>query len=112
MSPHFYSTDEEVEKARAGILNSFVFNSDSTLEILNQQLTYEYYGYPLDWQQRYRAGIEKVTTAQVREAAKKYVFPDKFAIVVVGDRKTIEPGIRALNLGAIKELALDDVFGK
>jgi len=77
-------TDEEVEKAKAGILNSFVFNSDSTLEILNQQLTYEYYGYPLDWQQRYRAGIEKVTTAQVREAAKKYVFPDKFAIVVVG----------------------------
>jgi hypothetical protein len=83
-------TDEEVEKAKAGILNSFVFNSDSTLEILNQQLTYEYYGYPLDWQQRYRAGIEAVTTAQVREAAKKYVSPDKFAILVVGPSKGMD----------------------
>jgi len=31
--------------------------------------------------------------------------------VVAGDRATIEPGIRALNLGPIHELSIDDVFG-
>jgi hypothetical protein len=33
-------------------------------------------------------------------------------VVVVGDKKTIEPGIRALNLGTVKELTVDEVFGK
>jgi hypothetical protein len=31
--------------------------------------------------------------------------------VVVGDRAKIEPGIRALNLGPINILTVDDVFG-
>ena len=77
-------TDDEVSKARSGILNSFVFRADSARKILSQQLTYEYFGYPLDWQERYREGIENVTTAEVREAAKKYLHPDRFSILVVG----------------------------
>ena len=48
-----------------------------------------------DLHQRVRA----VTPADVQRAAERYIQPDKFAVVVVGDRKTIEPGIRALNLG-------------
>jgi zinc protease len=77
-------TDEEVAKSKAGILNSFVFNSDSGRKILNQQITYEYYGYPLDWLARYRDGIDKVTTAQVREAAAKYIHTAQLSILVVG----------------------------
>ncbi len=80
-------TDEEVAKAKMGILNSFIFNSDSSGKILSQQVTYEYYGYPLDWLTRYRNGIEKVTTAQVREVAAKYVHPDQMAILVVGPKE-------------------------
>jgi len=77
-------TEEEVAKAKQSILNSFVFNSDSTAKILGQQVTYEYFGYPLDWLDRYRQGIEKVTTEQARAAASRYIQPDKFAILVVG----------------------------
>ena len=77
-------TDEEVRKAKDGILNSFIFNSDSRSEILGQQVTYEYYGYPLDWLSRYQKGIQGVTTAQVREAAEEYLHPDRFSILVVG----------------------------
>jgi len=43
--------------------------------------------------------------------ARKYIQPSRFAVVVVGDRKAIEPGIRALNLGSMKPLGIDDVFG-
>ena len=32
-------------------------------------------------------------------AAQKYIQPEKFAVVIVGDRKVIEPAIKALNLG-------------
>jgi len=77
-------TDEEVRKAKDGILNSFIFNSDSRSEILGQQVTYEYYGYPLDWLSRYQKGIQGVTTAQVREAAEEYLHPNRFSILVVG----------------------------
>lgn len=77
-------SDEEVAKAKQAILNSFVFNSDSPRKILQQQLTFEYYGYPLDWLSRYRQGIEAVTTAQVRVAAAKHLRPGEFAIMVVG----------------------------
>ncbi len=77
-------TDDEVEKARAAILNSFVFLADSTGEILARQLTYEYFGYPLDWLDRYRQGIDAVTTDQVRAAAAKHIRPDDFVTLVVG----------------------------
>jgi zinc protease len=79
-------TEEEVAKAKEGILNSFVFLADSTSEILQRQLTYEYFGYPLDWLDRYRAGIEAVTVDQVRQAAADHIRPDQFSILVVGPK--------------------------
>jgi zinc protease len=77
-------SDAEVSTAKQTILNSFIFRYDTKRKILNQQLLYEYYGYPLDWLSRYRAGVEAVTPEQVRAAAAKYLQPDQFAIVVVG----------------------------
>ena len=37
--------------------------------------------------------------------------PTRFAVVITGDRKVIEPGIRALKLGPIKMMTIDEVFG-
>jgi zinc protease len=80
-------TDEEVKMAKESILNSFVFNFDSKEEILAQQMTYAYFGYPADYLSRYRENIEKVTTADVARVAKKYVHKDQLAILVVGPNK-------------------------
>ena len=57
------------------------------------------------------AALRAVTAADVQRVARKYIQPDRVVVVVVGDRKVIEPGIRALNLGEIKTLGIDDVFG-
>lgn len=76
-------TEEEVRKARQGLLNSFVFTVDSLQEALSRQLTLEYYGYPPDWTAKYRAGIEAVTVEQVRKAA-RHLRPEEFSILVVG----------------------------
>jgi len=78
------ATDAELTLAKQSILNSFVFNNDSTEEILGQQLAFEYYGQPLDWLERYRAAVDKVTAADVARVAQKYIHPDRFSIVVVG----------------------------
>jgi len=45
----------------------------------------------------------------VQRVARRYIAPDHFAIVVVGDRGQIEAGIRALNEGPI---ALRDLWGQ
>lgn len=77
-------TDEEVAKAKQALLNAFVFNSDAPRRVLAQQLYYEFYGYPLDWLARYRAGVEAVTPDQVRQAMARHLRPGEFAILVVG----------------------------
>jgi zinc protease len=77
-------SEEEVRKAKSSILNSFIFNVDTRAKILGQQLTFEYYGFPLDWVTRYRQGIESVTLERVRGVAEKYIHPERFVILVVG----------------------------
>ncbi|MGB0909769.1 MAG: M16 family metallopeptidase [Nitrospirales bacterium] len=86
-------TDEEVSKAKAARLNSFVFSVDSPSKILGKYLTYEYFGYPSDWLMKFKKGIEQVSTEQVREAARKHLRPKDFSILVVGPRVGTAPAL-------------------
>jgi zinc protease len=58
-------SETEIKRAKDSILNGFVFNLDSPEKILREQMTYEFYGYSLDYLDRFRAGVEKVTPADV-----------------------------------------------
>ncbi len=55
------ATPEELTKAKEAILNSFVFRFDSKEKVLRERMTYEFYGYPADFLERYREGIAKVS---------------------------------------------------
>ncbi|HEX4495516.1 MAG TPA: pitrilysin family protein [Thermoanaerobaculia bacterium] len=83
-------TDAEVAKTKQAIRNSFIFEHDSKRKILEQEVFCEYYGYPLDWLDRYLHGIEAVTPEQVRVVAAKYLHPEQFTIVVVGPSKGLD----------------------
>ena len=52
-----------------------------------------------------------MTADDVHKVAATYIQPAKFAVVVVGDRKAIEAGIRALNLAPVRVLTVDEVIG-
>lgn len=95
-------TAQEIELAKQAILNSFIFNSATTEQVLGQQVTYEYYGVPLDWMERYRAGIEKVTPADTARVARQYITPDRFAILVVGPAEGRDKPLSTF--GAVKTL--------
>ena len=69
------------------------------------------YKLPDDYWERYVPNIQAVTADAVQKAAEMYVQPSHFAVVVVGDRKKIEPGIRALKLGPIRAMSVDEVIG-
>lgn len=68
------------------------------------------YGLPDDYFSKYVPAINAVTAADVERVAREYIGVNSVAIVIVGDRKVIEPGIRALNLGPINTLTLEQVF--
>ena len=54
-------------------------------------MLYEYYGYPPDFLERYRAGIEKVTVDDVARVARKYVGTRTLALLVVGKAAGFRP---------------------
>ncbi len=83
-------TQAEVKKAKDAILNSFIFEFDSTEKVLAERIRYEFYGYPPDFLERYRAAIEKVTPADVDRVARKYLHPDRMAVLVVGNAKDFD----------------------
>lgn len=95
-------TDDELSQAKESFLNSFVFNFDSRGEIINRLLTYEYYGYPQDFLQQTRAGIEDVTAQDVQRVARKYLKPDSMHVVVVGNRDHFETPLS--ELGNVNEI--------
>ncbi len=78
-------TPTELKSAKDEVLNSFIFNYDSREKTLNEQVTLALYGYPPDFLERYKDGVEKVTAADVTRVANKYVDVSKLAIVVVGN---------------------------
>ncbi|MEO7040854.1 MAG: pitrilysin family protein [Gemmatimonadaceae bacterium] len=66
------------------------------------------YSLPLDYYNHVVDQIGSVTQADVQRVATKYIDPSHLAILIVGDRKSIEAPIRALNIGPI---VLLDVAG-
>jgi len=102
---------EELARARHYVALRFPGRFETTGDIsrrLEEELIYHL---PDDYYAAYVQNIEAVTAADVQRVAQKYIQPQRFAVVVVGDRTAIEPGITALNLGPIKVLTLDEVFG-
>ena len=79
------ATPEELKRAKDNILNSFVFQFDTPEKVLHEKMAYEFYHYPLDFLERYRAQVEKVTIADVTRVAAKYVHKDRMAVLVVGN---------------------------
>ena len=95
-------TDDEIQRAKDAILNAFIFRLDSPDKILGERMTYEYYGYPPDWLDKYQAEIKKVTAADVNRVAAKYLHKDQLAVLVVGNTKEFDKPLSSL--GSVKQI--------
>ena len=94
--------DAEIKKAKDSILNSFIFNFDTPDKVLREKMAYEFYGYPLDFLEQYRSGVEKVTKVDVARVASKYLHKDKLAVLVVGNTKEFDKPMSSL--GSVSEI--------
>jgi zinc protease len=94
--------DDEIKQAKDAILNAFIFRLDSPDKVLAERVTYEFYGYPADWLDKLPAEIQKVTAADVKRVAAKYVHRDQLAVLVVGNTKEFDKPLSSL--GTVKEI--------
>jgi len=97
-------TEEELKRAKDNILNSFLFRYDTKDKVLAERVRLEFYGYPADYLETYKAALEKVTVADLNAAAKKYIQPDKYAVLVVGNGPEIKPGLDELKMGPVHNI--------
>jgi zinc protease len=97
-------TDVELKRAKDQILNSFLFRYDTREKVLAESVRLEFYGYPANYLETYKAALEKVTLADVNNAAKKYIHPDKLAVLVVGNGPEIKPPLDDLGMGAARSI--------
>jgi zinc protease len=92
-------TQVELDRAKDNILNSFLFRYDTREKVLAERVKLEFYGYPPDYLETYKAALEKVTLADLDRVAKQYIHPGKLAVLVVGNGPEIKPGLEELKLG-------------
>ncbi len=94
--------DAEIALAKDSILNTFVFNFDTPDKVLRERMAYEFYGYPADFLERYRRGIEKVTAEDVARIIPKYLHKDQLAVLVVGNSADFDKPLSSL--GSVKDV--------
>jgi len=102
---------DELTRAKHYVSLRYPLGFETTGDIATRLEQALLYRLPDDYFSTYVPKIEAVTAADVQRVAQKYILPGKFAVVIAGDRAAIEPGIKALNLGPIKIMTVDDVFG-
>jgi zinc protease len=99
----------ELRKAKRYLQLGMPSDFETTQQITNQLVPVALYGLALNYYNNYVTNIEGVTQADVQRVARQYINPSNLAIVVVGDRKSIEEGLKAVNAGPI---SIRDFFGQ
>jgi len=101
---------EELAKAKNYVALSFPGEFETITDLTAHLEEMAIYKLPDTYFSQYIANVQAVTAAAVQKAAATYIQPDKFAVVVVGDRKAIEAGVRALNVAPLRTQTVDEVL--
>jgi zinc protease len=100
---------DELSRAKRYLQLQLPGNFETTQEIAAALVPVALYGLPLDFYNTYVQNIEAITQADVARVSQQYINPGSLAIVIVGDRKTIEQGLKSVNVGPIM---LRDISGQ
>jgi zinc protease len=73
----------ELQAAKQNLIGSFPLRLDSNRKILDNVAVIGYYGFPLDYLDRYAENVEKVTAAEIKAAFARHVKPENMVTVVV-----------------------------
>jgi zinc protease len=89
-------TEMELNQAKESLIRGFPRTFETPAQIAARLTDVALYGLSDNYFDTYISGIQKVTAADVARFAKEAIDPDHLAILVVGDRSVIEPGLKSL----------------
>ncbi|MDI6732539.1 MAG: pitrilysin family protein [Planctomycetota bacterium] len=96
--------ESELQNTKEGILNSFVFRFDNPVRVVQQYMYIEHIGLPADYLETYRDNIMKISREDIRRAAQKYLKPENYVLLVVGDSRKFDKPLSLF--GEINEIKL------
>ena len=100
---------DELSRAKRYLQLQLPENFETTRDIAAALVPVALYNLPLDYYNTYVQNVEAVTQPDVNRVAQQYINPSALAIVIVGDRKTIEQALKASNVGPI---SIRDISGQ
>jgi zinc protease len=89
-------TPAELEFSKQAIIRGFPRTFETPEQMANRLTDVVLYNLPDDYFNNYIARVRAVSVEDINRVANRYLDPSKMAILVVGDRKVIEPGLRSL----------------
>jgi zinc protease len=102
---------EELAKAKNYVALGFPSEFETIQDLASHVEEMIVYKLPDGYFTRYVANIQAVTAEAVQKAAATYIQPGRFAVVIAGDRKAIEAGVRGLKLGPVRVLTVEEALG-
>lgn len=83
-------TEEELNRAKASILRSFIFTYETKQALVNDLAKFYLWGYPADYLEEFQKAIAKVTVQDIERVAKRYLNPEGMKVLLVGDPDKIK----------------------
>ncbi len=102
------ATEKELRDAKSFLTGVFPLRAETQEGLTNLLVSQQLYDLPADYLQTYRDKINAVTLDEVERVAKKYISPDKIAIVIVGDAEEILPQVKTYS----QKIEVFDAEGK
>jgi zinc protease len=102
-------TDAEISRAKDQIIKSFPARFATRANVAAQLAELAIFGFPDSYLTDYTSKIAAVTKDDVRRVARKYLDPSRLAIIVVGDRKSIEAPLAKLAPVELRDLDGDPI---
>jgi predicted Zn-dependent peptidase len=103
---------EELAKAKNFVALRFPERFQTVSTTAGQLADLAVYGLPDDYFNTYTKSILSITSDDVARVARKYIDASRLAIIIVGDRETVEGDLQALNVGPVKVLSVKEVLGE
>ena len=98
-------TDDELETAKASLIETFPRQFESRPQMLRVFVNDEWTKRPKDYWKTFRDKVRAVTREDLKRVAQKHLDPETMAILVVGDWENIAPG------DLEKRASMNDFFG-
>jgi predicted Zn-dependent peptidase len=93
---------EELQKIKNFVALRLPDQLETTQDVAGNLAALETYGLNASFYDDYVQRVMAVTAEDLRRVANQYIRPENSVVVIVGDRATVEAGLRAANVGPVE----------